>query len=108
MDRVPRKFVLFSGLIVFGLAAALLQIGGDAMPESGESETLVSLPGTIPSSDQEGVRPTPTPATGRSGLRHDVAPDPALFREYRQLQTVYDQEAKPGEFVTPPSVSVEH
>lgn len=53
-------------------------------------------------------RATPSPSVGGSGLRHDIAPDPRAFRDYGHLQTVYDQEAKPGEFVTPPRVSVEH
>lgn len=51
---------------------------------------------------------TPSPALGRSGLPHDRPPDPAQLRDYRQAQAVYDAEAKPGDFVTPPSVSVAH
>ena len=52
-----------------------------------------------------GVTASPVPS---SGLGHSRPPDPEALRDAPGRQATYDAEAKPGEFVTPPSVSIEH
>ena len=43
-----------------------------------------------------------------SGLGHARPPDPEALREAPARQAAYDAEARPGEFVTPPNVSIAH
>lgn len=37
-----------------------------------------------------------------------TAPDPEVLRGDAELQAAYDSGARPGDFVTPPAVSVDH
>lgn len=59
-----------------------------------------------------GALPAPTvileSSAPASGLSHGVPPDPASLRDAPHRQSIYDAEAKPGSFVTPPNVSIEH
>jgi hypothetical protein len=41
-------------------------------------------------------------------MSHARAPNPGSLRNAPGRQAAYDAEAKPGEFVTPPNVSIEH
>lgn len=51
-----------------------------------------------------------TRSTGEpvSGLSHSEAPELGSLRDAPSRQAAYDAEARSGEFVTPPQVSVEH
>ena len=41
-------------------------------------------------------------------ITHDEPPDPELLRNAPAAQAYYDAAAEPGDYVTPPSVSVRH
>ena len=43
-----------------------------------------------------------------SVIPHTTAPDPRVLASDPARQATYDTAARPGEFVTPPNVSVEH
>lgn len=102
-----RAFGLFGGAIAALAALAVLETGG-AIDED-EIRSLVKLPdrgvGTRP-------RPSshPTPASGlvASGLSHRTPPPMVYLQDRPDIQAAYDAEAQPGDFVTPPAVSVEH
>lgn len=50
-----------------------------------------------------------SPASLAATLRASEAPpSPDLLRDNPQAQAAYDASAQPGDYVTPPSVSVEH
>ena len=87
--------------MIAGLAVWELRPGPSPMPQA--------LPVMLPSATPGGVVPhvTPSPAP-RSGLGHAQPPDPEALRDAPGRQATYDAEAKPGEFVTPPHVSIEH
>lgn len=73
--------------------------------------TTASL--TLPAAPMAGVplpapRPTAQAALAATLRASRSAPSPELLRDAPQAQTAYDASAAPGDFVTPPSVSVEH
>lgn len=65
----------------------------------------VTLKAAAPDALVPTVLPTAAPM---SGLSHMVPPEPELLRGAPSRQATYDAEAEPGDFVTPPNVSVEH
>lgn len=69
-------------------------------------------PVVLPATSQGTSSPQPvatSPATLGATLRaSETPPSPDLLRDNPQAQAAYDASAKPGDFVTPPSVSVEH
>lgn len=101
-------------VVAGGLLCALIAIGLAALAVAGKSEkptraALVTLPHGGPGTfSMVAPSATPSAALGLSGLSHAKPPDPDQLRDYGQAQAVYDAEAKPGGFVTPPSVSVAH
>ncbi|MDP3676354.1 MAG: hypothetical protein Q8R44_14875, partial [Novosphingobium sp.] len=73
------------------------------------SDTAVTL--TVNSTaNSPAPHPLPTrPATLSATLRAQAGPpSPEPLRDNPQAQAAYDASAKPGDYVTPPSVSVEH
>lgn len=99
---MKRALAAVAGLAVLaGLAAWGLRPGPDAASQAHS----VTLPRAAGASTAPAVAASPPPA---SGLGHGRPPDPEALRDAPHRQAVYDAEAKPGEFVTPPSVSIEH
>jgi hypothetical protein len=98
-----RAAVLFGGglLVVAALAGLGWRPGGPAP----RPVSAVQLPSTVAVYPQGVVHASPAPATGMS---HARAPNPGSLRNAPGRQAAYDAEAKPGEFVTPPNVSIEH
>ena len=88
------------------LAAVLLAIWAmrPSIPATGPAASAVTLQST-PIIAVPTVFPT---GAQSSGLRHEEPPDPEVLRNAPRRQAIFDAEAKPGEFVTPPIVSVEH
>ena len=90
-----------------GVAAVLwsLDTGEEPRPRA-EPVTLTAA------SPNDRTAPEPrvtSPATLAATLRASrSAPSPELLRNNPQAQAAYDASARPGDFVTPPSVSVEH
>lgn len=87
---------LIAGLAVWGLRPG---------PNPTSQARPVALPLAATARAAPGVAGSPVPS---SGLGHAQPPDPETLRDAPGRQAVYDAEAKPGEFVTPPNVSIEH
>lgn len=88
-----------------GLIAGLAVWGQRPASYPASQARPVTLPLVPIARATPGVTASPVPS---SGLGHSRPPDPEALRDAPQRQAVYDAEAKPGEFVTPPSVSIEH
>ena len=89
-----------------GLAGALMALAWPPSGSTGRAPSTVQLPGSrATAATPLAIRASPAPM---SGLGHDGPPDPEALRNAPARQAAYDAEAKPGEFVTPPNVSVEH
>lgn len=94
-------------VVVIGIAGAIA-IGSNADLNPSSKNQFVQLPKPAEISKST-VRPIDdAPKLGPSGLSHDTPPPLEALRDYSRAQSVYDQEAKPGDFVTPPAVSIEH
>ena len=98
---------------MFVMALGLLTVGA-AMVATDESSTIsvtkqfVTVSGSAMNDSLLNRPATRAPKLGRSGLSHATPPPLEVLRDYSHAQSVYDQEAKPGDFVTPPAVSIEH
>lgn len=89
------------------LAIMALQITID--PPARRTEGIVTLPAFSPL-DGSGPAPRATSAAQAAlTLRGSGSPPvPETLRDSPAVQAAYDVSARPGDFVTPPSVSVEH
>ena len=88
------------------LVAALVAWSGRTGGSSASPARSVQVRGGYAAtSGLAALHPSPAPV---SGLGHARPPDPATLRDAPERQAAYDAEAKPGEFVTPPNVSIEH
>ncbi len=98
----PRVLAAAAGLtLISGLALMSPRAAG---PDTREASPVI-LPESAAHAAPAAVAASPAP---RSGLGHASPPDPEALRDAPHRQAVYDAEAKPGEFVTPPNVSIEH
>jgi hypothetical protein len=92
-------------LIIAAGVTTMVWLGDNATAPRRQLVT-VSQPDALKTSTE--LREDAVPRLGPSGLPHDRPPPLEALRDYSHAQSVYDQEAKPGDFVTPPAVSVEH
>ena len=97
-----RALAAIAGL---GLIAGLAVWGQRSDPTPAPQATPVTLPLAATAEAAPGVAASPVP---RSGLSHVGPPDPDALRDAPHRQAIYDAEARQGEFVTPPNVSIEH
>lgn len=67
--------------------------------------TTIALEAVQPATADPVIISTGVP---RSNLSHAVAPTPSDLSDAPSRQAIYDAEANPGDFVTPPNVSVGH
>jgi len=88
------------------LVAALVAWSGRPGGSASSPARSVQLPGAAAATS--GLAAIQASAAPSSGLGHARPPDPAALREAPARQAAYDAEARPGEFVTPPNVSIEH
>jgi hypothetical protein len=93
--------------VLFGVAG-VVTIGSNANPDPSSEKQFVQLPKSTESKKATVRRIEDASKLGPSGLSHDKPPPLEALRDYSHAQSVYDQEAKPGDFVTPPAVSIEH
>jgi hypothetical protein len=97
---------IVAGLGVAAIATiAIVLIQGETPSVSAAGSQPIVLPRNSPEGPARLVFSSPAPV---SGLGHAQAPDPEALRDAPARQATYDAEAKPGEFVTPPNVSIEH
>lgn len=100
--------------IAVGLAALVIVVAGamklsrDEIPQSGGAKHFVQVPRTAVIDNASEPQRDRERKLGPSGISHDTPPPLEVLRDYSHAQSVYDQEAKPGDFVTPPAVSVAH
>lgn len=92
------------GVAAIGAIAIALSEGGTPSSSAAGPQPIV-LPTSSPEGPAFGILSSPAPV---SGLGHAQAPDPEALRNAPTRQATYDAEARPGEFVTPPNVSIEH
>lgn len=92
------------GLTLIGGVTVVLSALLAPAPSS-SSPNRIALPANTVVGGKPHIHPSPAPALG---LGHEQAPDPETLRDAPHRQAVYDAEAQPGEFVTPPNVSIEH
>lgn len=93
-----------AALVLLGAASAgiwALRQGGPSLSSPGV--VTIGPPAAI--SAPPAIVASPSP---RSGLSHARAPTSEALRDAPERQAAYDAEARPGEFVTPPNVSIEH
>lgn len=96
-----------------GLAAAIGAVGTlwlvdrEADPAA-QVETPVRLSDTRPAELAPLAAPTPLGDRGGTLLSHREPPPASALANDPARQAAYDAEAKPGEFVTPPNISIEH
>lgn len=95
----------FAAVVGLGLIAGLAVWGLRPEPSPTPHARHVTLPPAAATHAAPGVAASPVPS---SGLGHAQPPDPEALRDAPHRQAVYDAEARPGEFVTPPNVSIEH
>ena len=97
------------GLGAFGvLMAGAFGIGTNGKQTAVETKQFVTVSGSAVNDSAQVRSETRAPKLGPSGLSHETPPPLEALRDYSHAQSVYDQEAKPGDFVTPPAVSVAH
>jgi len=98
------------GAVLVLVSLALLVVALRAIQDGPVDRTIgtVQLPAAAPSPPLSPNLATPTLEIGAAGLSHKQPPPLEQLRDYRQRQAIYDQEAKSGDFVTPPAVSIEH
>jgi hypothetical protein len=98
MMRPGLTFGLLAGVLL--AIWALRPVAREVRPAAAVTLQARPVTGTVPTVFSTGVQ--------TSGLGHEEPPDPQALRNAPNRQAVYDAEAKPGQFVTPPNVSVEH
>jgi hypothetical protein len=103
LKSVGRVLAVVCGVLLAAGAVFLARNFSDEPSASGHGE--VKLPVGDRFSPERAILPT---SDAQSSTRHDIAPAPDRFLGAPHRQAIYDAEAKPGEFVTPPNVSVEH
>lgn len=75
----------------------------------GRSDPAVALPAAgLADETLPAPRSTSSAQLAATLRAHDRPPSPELLRDNPQAQAAYDASAQSGDFVTPPSVSVEH
>lgn len=100
----PRLIGAGLGVAAIGAIAIALSEGG-APSRSAAGPQPIMVRTSSPEVPDFRILSSPAPA---SGLGHAQPPNPETLRDAPGRQAVYDAEAKPGEFVTPPNVSIEH
>ena len=80
--------------------------GGSA--RIGERADAVLLPGATAPLLIQRAQPIPSTTSGLARLSHRVAPNPEALANDARAQAAYDAAAQPGDFVTPPQVSIAH
>lgn len=88
-------------------AAVLFLMTRENIPAS-QTARLVQLPQRESPGSTPVARLTTAARIGPASLSHRVAPEPAVLAGDALAQAQYDAEAQAGDFVTPPSVSIEH
>lgn len=93
--------------LAFGLLAGVLLAIWALRPVAREERSAAAV--TLQARPVAATEPTVFP-TGvqTSKLGHEEPPDPEVLRNAPHRQAIYDAEARPGDFVTPPNVSIEH
>lgn len=94
-----------AGLSLLGLVL-VLSIWAATGSEQLRGESVASNAVVLPDAGNIGQRPTPTLPTPIPG--NEAPPNSALLAGNAAKQAAYDAEAEPGEFVTPPNISIEH
>lgn len=105
---VVRRGVAIGFAVLGILIAGAVVIGIDGRPTLGGAKPVITVSGLAVSDNRQNQQEASASQLGPSGLSHASPPPPEVLRDYSHAQSVYDQEAKPGDFVTPPAVSVEH
>ena len=101
MDK--KNFTLGALLLVAAFAILFLSPRPAPTPPAPPPAAAPAAPGPPPT-----PRAT-SPADLAASLRAQSGPpSPELLRDSPQAQAAYDASAQPGDYVTPPSVSVEH
>lgn len=87
----------------------------DKAQRQAQPANAVTVPGanlgTQDQFDSAAMGLAPAPVLGTPAMEpptNDRAPDPRWLAGRPDRQAVFDDAAKPGEFVTPPKVSIEH
>lgn len=105
--RLTAPKTVAAAILVAGVAVVILWTAAGG--QLAQPSTAVALPAA---NFGDGAAPIPlatSPAALAATLRaQDSPPSPELLRDNRVGQAAYDASARPGDFVTPPSVSVEH
>lgn len=89
------------GLAVLAIGALWQTSGSRQIQDSSAGEIVALIGETAPPPIAPSVAATPLPG-------HATAPDPNLLAGDAARQAIYDAGARPGEFVTPPNVSIAH
>lgn len=95
------------GVAVTAAAGALVWWSGDENKAATlrASVELTKMPSAFSAPNPQPTSSAQLASTLRAQAR---PPSPDLLRENPQTQAAYDASARPGDYVTPPSVSVEH
>ena len=104
--RLRRAWV-GTGVAVTAAAGALLWWSGDENQTATHRADveLTTTPSAFSAPAPQATSSTQLASTLRAQPR---PPSPELLRDNREAQAAYDASAQPGDFVIPPSVSVEH
>jgi hypothetical protein len=98
-------------LSAYALVCLGLLGGGFALLSSAEEPSANGAERAANGFTASSWAPPPTNEIGSPAVRqitHDEPPDPEMLRNAPAAQAYYDATAQPGDFVTPPTVSIEH
>ncbi len=104
---VDRRVVIALAALLIVIAGAVT-MGSNGNLEPRSAKQFVQLSGSAESGEAPDPPVDDAPKLGASGISHATPPPLDALRDYSHAQSVYDQEAKPGDFVTPPAISIEH
>lgn len=98
--------MLFAPALSIGaLVAYAVSSGGADLPEAAGASPNVQLPGTAAQAPGMGRPLDPTPHVV---LDNRFPPAPSMLADDPLAQARFDSQAQPGEYVTPPNVSIAH
>jgi hypothetical protein len=103
------KAALGAAAVIIALALIIvLYRPAKQNPDSAFNRFAQGLPGSAPQELSAQRPPTQFEQVPVAVIPHTTAPDPRVLASDPAKQATYDTAARPGEFVTPPIVSVEH